>query len=162
MIKNFQQNLFCIRSWCNIMKRHKFFLLSTDGATWGWPKGTNFPKPSLLMNYLIKSSTTVEYQAQQCVWTCKLYFILWWREVKWTGAWAKLGVAGSLILLNVHVQYYTENVRIKSPNLLYSIWYFVLQSTLVFLLPQITPSIVFTTSTNRPPVTVWVYDCQQF
>ena len=30
LIKNFQQNLFCIRSWCNIMKRHKFFLLSTD------------------------------------------------------------------------------------------------------------------------------------
>ena len=65
-------------SWCSVL----MVLLGAGVAK-------NFPKPSLHKNYLIKSSTTVEYQAQQCVWTCELDFILWRREVKWTGAWAK-------------------------------------------------------------------------
>ena len=55
-----------------------------------WTK-KNFPKPSLLMNCLIKPSTTVIS-----------YFILWWREVKWTGAWPKLTVANSMGYRNYH------------------------------------------------------------
>ena len=84
-------------------------MLSTDVATWRW----HFPKPSLLMNYLIKSSTTVKYRAQQCMWTCKSYLILWWREVKWTGAWPKLTFAETMPY--IYIEWFWFLAPFKAP-----------------------------------------------